>query len=157
MSVGVYCSASDDADGFGVQTAPIVYIFGRLGSASGVGLKMFDDAGVLTHAYTDTDGVPLYLRGRVSESGSAIDTYSVRVVPSLGVQAAAGFPAHLESTTQTFGAYYINTELRLGWRWNGSTGLSLVRYRRFKRRDDGPVVYSDPFASETLVLEAASL
>lgn len=157
MSIGVYCSASDDADGFGIQTAPIVYVFGRLASASGIGLKLRNDSLVLTHAFTDTDGVPLYLRGRVTESGASIDTVSVRSIPSLGVQAAAGFPSHLVGTTAVFGAYHLNTDWSYGWRWNGATGLSLVPYRKFKRRNDGPIAYNDPFPSETLLLEAAAL
>lgn len=159
MDVRVYCGDDpNDVNGFQQQYQTDVYVFGLLSSATGVGLKLRDDAGNLTHVFTDTDGVPLYPRGRVTESGASIDVISTRTIPSLTKPAVCGFPNPTRITDQSLGGgQYRHTNWSYGWKWAGSTGLVLAEYRELVWTDDGPAPITSPAASESILIEAAAL
>lgn len=161
-TITVHCggAASDWDDStaqFHTQYGLEVYVFGILTSASGVGLRLRNDSGVLTHVFTDTDGRPLYPRGLVTEDGSAIDTTTVRTIPSLAKPAAIGFPGHVQRSATAVGLAYRNRERRLGWRWDGSTGLALSAQTRWLHDEDGAITTTWVRPSNTFIIDAQGL
>lgn len=160
-TIKVYCGNSTlDSFGFATQEACEVYIFGRFTSAGGIGMKLRDNSGVLTHVFTDSDGPPLWVRSRVTEAGGSIDTSTVRGIPSLAKPAAVGWPAHDEYQSQKISASsYRNHEWLYGWKWNAAapSGLLLAQAKRAQFSDSGPFGTTKIRASETLIINASAL
>lgn len=162
----VHCGSDTlDADGFAQQVAPEVYCFGRLTSASGIGLRMRDDQGNLTHAYTDSGQSPMWFRNRLSEPGSgAVDTSTPRAISVMGKPAATGWPRHQRIRRNWSGTTTMfQEEWVYGWRWDAAApGQVLLQpARSFRNRDNeaGPPRGSDSDvvttrSSETLLLNA---
>ena len=160
-TIKVYCgTATLDSFGFATQAACEVYIFGRFASSGGLGLKLRNDAGTLTHVYTDTDGPPLWARSRVSEDGAAIDISSARSIAALSKPAAAGFAHHDKYTSQRISSSsYRNHEWLYGWRWDSASpsSLYLAETKIWQNGDTAPFGTTKIRPSETLIINAASL
>lgn len=168
-NIYVYCGNSTvDSYGFATQVAPEVYMFGPLaGAVSGVGLRLRDDSGNLTHAYTDTGPLPAWFKSRVSESGASLDLSTMRSIASFSKPAAVGFPLH----TKTYENWTSSTDMRTtewkyGWKWDASSPsqLALVEYTYWQNRDSaaGPPAGTDSTTyglkpSDTLIMDASLL
>lgn len=94
---GLYCQGSPVADGtFSTNYGDAeVFVFGRLTSAVGVGLKIRNDAGQLTHVFTDIDGPPLRITGSVFDNSADINT--PKAIPTMVKPAIMGW-----STSERF-------------------------------------------------------
>lgn len=156
----VYCGTSSvDADGFQiVDNAVDVYVFGRLTSAGSVGLKMRDDAGVLTHVFTDTDGPPLAAMGQVSLT--AVDT-SAHAIPVLTKPAIIGMPQseRVDGPSIAGGKFDDQTWM---YAWERRTGDVNNIYQKLvynnRVRDDASIgTATRNYASESLLIEANGL
>ncbi len=161
--IQVYCGATPN-DSLGMQTQygdVEVFVFGRLTTASGVGLKMRDDAGVLTHVFTDTDGRPLYPVGRLTVADADL---SMRSIPVLTKPAVCGFPGAEKFTSESVGGgFYRNRIWEYGW-VAGTNAIGMNGVVDIVERDDTPLTAIPPGlqvfvanSTETFIIEANGL
>jgi hypothetical protein len=168
LQIRLYCGTSTlDANGFATQVTPEVYMFGRVGSVGGLGLRLRDDAGNVTHAYTDSGPPPLWCRSRVSESGASLDLGSARSIASFGKPAALSWPRHSRvKHNWTSTTTRRSEEWDYGWRWSSSAPSSLylaeAKSSQYRDNEAGPPKGSDSDVvtlrpSDTLILNATNL
>lgn len=164
----VHCgNDSLDVNDFAAQEAPELYVFGRMDSASGTGLRIRDDQGNLTHAYTDGPNPPLWCRTRLSETGGSVDTATARNIGLMSKPAALGWPRHRRiARTWTSAAAVRQEEWQYGWRWNATAPgqVLLLPAKAYQNRDPeaGPPPGNDSdivtaSSSETFLINAANL
>ena len=136
----IHCGGTPSSSGFLTQYSDAeVFCFARLTTASGIGLKLKDAAGVLTHVYTDTDGRPLVVRSTINQSGA--DFTDQPVASDILKPAFYGFPVSQRTAfTSLGGGLYRNTAYEFGWE-RGSVANTVRQADALKAAtvDDGPV------------------
>lgn len=157
---GLYCQGAPVADGtFSTNYGDAeVFVFGRLTTASGVGLKMRNDAGQLTHVFTDTDGPPLRLTGSVFDGTT--DIVTPKAIPAMSKPAIMGWSSSTRIQIVSAGSgFFHNYVRRFGWtRRAGQPNtvyLNDITVRRFL--DDGGNNVTFPYDCTAFLLDAGGL
>ena len=156
---GLYCQGSPVADGtFSTNYGDAeVFVFGRLSASTGVGLKLRNDAGQLTHVFTDIDGAPLRLTGSVFDNSADIST--PKAIPAMAKPAIMGWSSSWRNQIVRAGAFTDNYVRRYGWTRRGgepnTVYLNDVLIWRF--RDDGGGNQLFPYPCTAFLLDAGAL
>lgn len=168
-SFWIFCGTSTlDVNGFADQAVPEVYVFGYLESPpGGIGLRLRNDSGVVTHAYTDLAPRPAWFKGRVSDAGAGLDLSTARAIPVMAKPAAVGWPRYQRTQKDWISTTTMRQqEWEYGWAWNSATPgqILMSEVKTYQDRDpeagpprgaDSDVITSR--TSDTLILDAAPL
>lgn len=141
-----------DANGFDVQEATEVYVFGAPVPGSLSMANLFDVNGVVC---ADLSRQPLTYKGIVSMGANVINA----AIPAATVPAIVGAPCDYKVTTVQSGAFYRNRIIARAWQLNSSTGrLERNETVRTWLEDDGgysPVDEINPI--DAILIEASGL
>lgn len=141
-----------NVDGFDVQEATEVYVFGAPVAGTLSILNLFDVNGVVC---ADLSRQPLTYKGIVSMGANVLNA----AIPAAAVRAIVGSPCDYKVTSVTSGASFINRIFGRGWQLNSSTGrIERNQVLLSWAKDDGassPVDEINPI--DAILIEAAGL
>lgn len=141
-----------DANGFDIQEATQVYVFGRPTAVSGFGLALYNAAGNLS---ADLTRQPLTYKARLSIAANGIDW----TPPTTTTPAIIGSPSDRNITSVSEAPFFINRFQARGWQKNNSTGK--IERNIFQQRwlkEDGAETAVDIIRSiDAILIEANGL
>lgn len=143
-------SGAFDADGFDVQEATEVYVFGAPVPGTLSTFNLFDVNGVVC---ADLSRQPLTYKGIISMGAGVVSA----AMPSASVPAIVGFPTDRQVTSASAAPQFIVREYSRGWQLSGGTIQRNPYVTRWLRQDGGasPVDTIQPV--NAILIEAAGL
>lgn len=140
-----------DANGFDIEEATEVYVFGAPGAVSGYGAFFFDAAGACV---ADLSKIPLTWRGRLTMAAN-VDTWALP--GAVGVPAIVGWPMDRNVTSVSDAPFFINRYQARGWQLSGGNVVRYIYQDRWLREDGGasPVDIIRPI--DAILIDASNL
>ncbi|PHV13902.1 hypothetical protein CSQ90_26070 [Janthinobacterium sp. BJB303] len=144
-------SGAFDANGFDIEEATEVYVFGSPGAAHGWGGWLYDASG---NCVADLARIPLTWRARLTMGANVI---SWPLPGGVGVPAMVGWPMDRNITSVRDSAFYINRYHGRGWQLEGGSIVRNIYQDRWVREDGGasPVDLIRPI--DAILIDASNL
>lgn len=140
-----------DANGFDIEEATEVYVFGTPGAQHGWGGWLYDAS---RNCVADLSRIPLTWRARPS---MAANVTSWPVPGGVGVPAILGWPMDRNVTSVRDTPFYINRYQARGWQLDGGNVVRNIYQDRWVREDGGasPVDLVRPI--DAILIDASNL
>lgn len=140
-----------DANGFDIEEATEVYVFGAPGAVSGYGGWLYDADG---NCVADLSRIPLTWRGRLAMATN-VDTWSLP--GAVGIPAIVGWPMDRNVTSVRNPPFFINRYMARGWQLVGDDVVRYIYLERWVREDGGasPVNIIRPI--DAILIDASNL
>jgi hypothetical protein len=120
-----------DANGFDIEEATEVYVFGTPGAEHGLGGWLYDASRTCV---ADLSRIPLTWRARASMGANVL---SWPLPGGVGVPALVGWPMDRNVTSVREVPFYINRYQARGWQLNGGNLVRNIYQDRWVREDGG--------------------